>query len=52
MTTVEAPATHLRENPYELAQRQLQRVADIFKIDQNLIHELSTPRPLYLWRGQ
>ena len=21
-------------------------------IDQNLIHELSTPRPLYLWRGQ
>ena len=22
------------------------------KIDQNLIHELSTPRPLYLWRGQ
>ena len=22
------------------------------RIDQNLIHELSTPRPLYLWRGQ
>ena len=22
------------------------------KIDQNLIHELGTPRPLYLWRGQ
>ena len=28
VTTVEAPATHLRENPYELAQQQLQRVAD------------------------
>ena len=21
-------------------------------VDQKLIHELSTPRPLYLWRGQ
>jgi len=40
VTTVEAPATHLRENPYELAQLQLQRVADIFKIDQNLINVL------------
>jgi glutamate dehydrogenase (NAD(P)+) len=40
VTTVEAPATHLRENPYELAQRQLQRVADTFKIDQNLINVL------------
>ena len=39
MTTVEAPATHLRENPYELAQQQL-RVADIFDIDQNLISVL------------
>jgi glutamate dehydrogenase (NAD(P)+) len=40
VTTVEAPATHLRENPYELAQRQLRRVADTFKIDQNLINVL------------
>ena len=40
MTTVEAPATHLRENPYELAQQQLQRVADLFHIDQNLINVL------------
>jgi glutamate dehydrogenase (NAD(P)+) len=40
VTTVEAPATHLRENPYELAQVQLQRVADTFHIDQNLINVL------------
>jgi glutamate dehydrogenase (NAD(P)+) len=40
VTTVEAPATHLRENPYELAQQQLQRVADTFHIDQNLINVL------------
>ena len=40
MTTVEAPATHLRENPYELAQFQLQRVADTFHIDQDLINVL------------
>jgi glutamate dehydrogenase (NAD(P)+) len=40
VTAVEAPATHLRENPSELAQRQLQRVAEIFHIDQNLISVL------------
>src|SRR5919106_998106 len=35
-----ATESHLRENPFELAQLQLQRVADIFKIDQNLINVL------------
>jgi len=39
VTTVEAP-THLHENPFELAQEQLYRVADVFKIDSNLIEVL------------
>ncbi|HZT90583.1 MAG TPA: Glu/Leu/Phe/Val dehydrogenase [Gaiellaceae bacterium] len=34
MATTES---HLRENPFELAQRQLQRVADIFGIDDRLV---------------
>ena len=37
MTIVEAPVSHLRENPFEIAQQQLRRVADTFKIDPNLI---------------
>ena len=37
MSTVAAPVSHLRENPFEIAQQQLQRVADTFKIDPNLI---------------
>jgi glutamate dehydrogenase (NAD(P)+) len=37
VTTVEAPVSHLREDPFELAQEQLGKVADIFKIDSNLI---------------
>ena len=40
MTTVEAPVSHLREDPFQLAQEQLQKVADIFKIDPNLIEVL------------
>ena len=40
MTTVEAPVSHLRENPFELAQQQLYRVADVFGIDSNLIEVL------------
>ena len=40
MTTVELPQSHLRENPFELAQQQLQRVADTFGIDQNIINVL------------
>ena len=39
MTTVEAPS-HLRENPFEIAQDQLRRVADEFQIDENLIRVL------------
>ena len=34
-------ATHLRENPYELAKEQLARVGQIFGIDPNLIRVLS-----------
>ena len=41
MTTVEAPASHLRENPYELAKQQLRNVAQAFAIDDNLINVLS-----------
>ncbi len=33
--------THLRENPYELAQSQLARVGEIFALDPNLIRVLS-----------
>jgi glutamate dehydrogenase (NAD(P)+) len=40
VTTVEAPVSHLHENPFELAQEQLRRVADVFKIDPNLIEVL------------
>ena len=41
MTSVEAPVSHLRENPYEIAREQLRRVADTFEIDQNLVNVLS-----------
>jgi glutamate dehydrogenase (NAD(P)+) len=37
MTIAEAPTTHLRENPYDLARRQLRRVGDVFGIDSDLI---------------
>jgi glutamate dehydrogenase (NAD(P)+) len=40
MTTTDAPTTHLRENPYELAGRQLSRVGEVFGIDPNLIRVL------------
>jgi glutamate dehydrogenase (NAD(P)+) len=39
MTTAEA-ITHLRENPYDIARRQLQRVGETFGIDPNLINVL------------
>jgi glutamate dehydrogenase (NAD(P)+) len=39
VTTIEAPS-HLREDPFQLAQDQLYKVADIFKIDANLIEVL------------
>ena len=40
MTTVEAPVSHLREDPFEIAQEQLRKVAEIFAIDQNLVEVL------------
>ncbi len=40
MTTVEAPSSHLRENPYEIAKSQLRKVADTFAIDANLVNVL------------
>jgi glutamate dehydrogenase (NAD(P)+) len=39
VTTVEAP-THLRENPFDIAQDQLRRVAEVFQIDPNLVRVL------------
>jgi glutamate dehydrogenase (NAD(P)+) len=41
MSATEAPASHLRENPLELARAQLRRVGQIFAIDPNLIGVLS-----------
>ena len=40
MTTLEAPVSHLRENPYEIAREQLRRVAELFGIEQNLVNVL------------
>jgi glutamate dehydrogenase (NAD(P)+) len=41
VTTVEAPASHLRENPYEIAKHQLRGVAEVFGVDENLVAVLS-----------
>ena len=41
MSTVDAPASHLRENPFALAQQQLKLVGETFGIDPNLISVLS-----------
>jgi len=40
VTTLEAPPSHLRENPFELARRQLQLVADVFGISDDLVKVL------------
>jgi glutamate dehydrogenase (NAD(P)+) len=40
VTILEAPASHLRENPYEIAKLQLRKVADTFAIDSNLVNVL------------
>jgi len=40
VTILEAPPSHLRENPFELAQRQLQLVADQFGISDDLVKVL------------
>jgi glutamate dehydrogenase (NAD(P)+) len=37
---VEAPTSHLRENPFALAQQQLRKVAETFQIDPNLVRVL------------
>ncbi len=41
MTTLEAPASHLRENPFEIAKQQLRSVGQAFALDDNLIDVLS-----------
>ena len=41
MTTVEAPTSHLRENPYEIAKQQLRQVAETFGIHPTLVDVLS-----------
>ena len=40
MTIVELSQTHLRENPFRIAQEQLTRVAEAFAIDPNLVNVL------------
>ena len=42
MTTLQdAPVSHLRENPFDIARAQLRKVGDAFAIDDNLINVLS-----------
>ena len=41
MSALPLPPTHLRENPFELAQAQLRRVGETFAVDPNLIQILS-----------
>ena len=40
MAATQAPVSHLRENPFEIAREQLRRVAEVFDIDQNLVNVL------------
>jgi glutamate dehydrogenase (NAD(P)+) len=40
VATTQAPVSHLRENPFEIAREQLRRVAEVFGIDQNLVNVL------------
>jgi glutamate dehydrogenase (NAD(P)+) len=42
VTAVEAPVSHLRENPFEIAREQLRRVAATFEIDPNLVDVLGS----------
>ena len=44
MATAEARVSHLRENPFELAKAQLQRVGEVFALDPDLIRVLSKPK--------
>jgi glutamate dehydrogenase (NAD(P)+) len=41
MTVAEPQATHLRENPFQIARAQLHRVGEIFGVDPNLVGVLS-----------
>ena len=41
MSSAASPPTHLRENPFELAQAQLRRVGETFAVDPDLIRILS-----------
>jgi glutamate dehydrogenase (NAD(P)+) len=41
VTSVQESVSHLRENPYEIAQDQLRKVARAFSIDDNLVNVLS-----------
>jgi glutamate dehydrogenase (NAD(P)+) len=41
VSTVEAPVSHLRENPFEIAKQQLRKVAEAFDIDADLVRVLS-----------
>jgi glutamate dehydrogenase (NAD(P)+) len=41
VTAVDATVSHLRENPFEIAQEQLRKVARAFSIDDNLVNVLS-----------
>ena len=40
MTAVEAPESHLRENPFEIAREQLRRVGEFFQVDPDLVRVL------------
>jgi glutamate dehydrogenase (NAD(P)+) len=40
VSAVEAPISHLRENPFEIAREQLRRVASTFDIDPSLVNVL------------
>jgi glutamate dehydrogenase (NAD(P)+) len=41
VSVAEAPASHLRENPYAIAQSQLRLVAERFDVDPNLVRVLA-----------
>jgi glutamate dehydrogenase (NAD(P)+) len=41
MSSVDAPTSHLRENPYDITREQLQRVATLFDIDADLVRVLA-----------
>ena len=40
MTTVEAPPSHLKENPWEMAQSQLRRIAGLIDVSESMLNVL------------